>query len=140
MPVQIGDMMLYNVQDLAEMLETSESTIRRCLRDGTLTGKKMGRRWYVADDSLQEYFRTMGIRQESAATPPEATPAQQPSEAAPQEQPVRQQAETTAREPADWQAEVEELRRKAEQLKREAERIEQLYAHTADEDDQEDHA
>jgi excisionase family DNA binding protein len=140
MPVQIGDMMLYNVQDLAEMLETSESTIRRCLRDGTLTGKKMGRRWYVADDSLQEYFRAMGIRQEPAEAPPEAPPAPEPLEDAPQEQPVRQPSETTAREPADWQTEVEELRRKAEELKREAERIEQLYAPTTDEDSQEDHA
>lgn len=55
---KIGDMELYEVEDLASLLGIQERTIRRLLRDGTLKGKKLAKRWYVTDRALQEYFNS----------------------------------------------------------------------------------
>jgi len=56
MSIQVGDMKLYAVEELAEMLAVGEPTIRRYLREGKLRGKKMAKRWYVSEDSIKEYF------------------------------------------------------------------------------------
>ncbi len=53
---KIGDMELYEVEDLSQLLGIQERTIRRLLREGTLKGKKLAKRWYVTDRALQEYF------------------------------------------------------------------------------------
>src|SRR5574341_209949 len=59
MPLEFGDMTLYTVDDLAEMLSVSVTTVRSYIRSGVLKGRKMGRRWYVPDESVQQYFREM---------------------------------------------------------------------------------
>lgn len=56
MPKKIGDIRLYTVEELSELLEVQETTIRKYLRDGRLRGRKLARRWYVSEDSLAEYF------------------------------------------------------------------------------------
>jgi len=56
MSIQVGDMKLYDVEELAEMLNVGTPTIRRYLREGKLRGKKMAKRWYVSEDSIKEYF------------------------------------------------------------------------------------
>lgn len=56
MPIQVGDLKLYDVEELAEMLHIQERTIRKILRDGTLKARKMARKWYVSEESLKEYF------------------------------------------------------------------------------------
>jgi len=57
MPKTIGNLKLYSVKDLSELLDVQETTIRKYLRDGKLRGRKMARRWYVSEESLAEYFR-----------------------------------------------------------------------------------
>ena len=47
MSIQVGDMKLYAVEELAKMLAVGEPTIRRYLRQGKLKGKKLAKRWYV---------------------------------------------------------------------------------------------
>ena len=56
MSIQVGDMKLYDVEELAEMLNVGTPTIRRYLREGKLRGKKMAKRWHVSEDSIKEYF------------------------------------------------------------------------------------
>lgn len=56
MPKIIGDIKLFTVEELSELLEVQETTIRKYLRDGRLRGRKLARRWYVSEDSLAEYF------------------------------------------------------------------------------------
>jgi len=56
MPLQIGDMTVYAIEDLCEMLGLQARTIRQMLRDGKLTGRKLGKRWYVAEDNLKAFF------------------------------------------------------------------------------------
>jgi hypothetical protein len=38
------------------LLGIQDRTIRRYLRKGRLKGRKLARKWYVTEDSLQEYF------------------------------------------------------------------------------------
>lgn len=57
MSIQVGDMKLYDVEEVAEMLYVGLPTIRRYLREGKLKGKKMAKRWYVSEDSIKEYFQ-----------------------------------------------------------------------------------
>ncbi len=57
MPKNIGALKLYSVEELSEMLDIQETTIRKYLREGKLKGKKLARRWYVSEESLTEYFR-----------------------------------------------------------------------------------
>ena len=57
MPRKIGDITLYSVEELSELLGIQETTIRKYLRDGKLRGRKLARRWYVSEESLAAYFR-----------------------------------------------------------------------------------
>lgn len=57
MSIQVGDMKLYDVEELAEMLDVGLPTIRRYLRQGKLKGKKLAKRWYVSEESLKDYFQ-----------------------------------------------------------------------------------
>jgi len=57
MPKNIGDIKLYTVEELSELLDIQETTIRKYLREGKLKGRKLARKWYVTEESLTEYFR-----------------------------------------------------------------------------------
>ena len=57
MSIQVGDMKLYDVEELAGMLSVGTPTIRRYIREGKLKGKKMAKRWYVSEEALKEYFQ-----------------------------------------------------------------------------------
>ena len=55
--VKIGEMELYDVQELSRLLGVQEKTIRKYLKEGKLQGRKMARKWYVTADSLRAYFQ-----------------------------------------------------------------------------------
>jgi len=57
MSIRLGDMTLYDVEELSEMLDVGLPTIRRYLREGRLKGKKLAKRWYVSEESIKEYFQ-----------------------------------------------------------------------------------
>ncbi len=57
MPKQIGSIKLYTVEELSELLDVQETTIRKYLREGRIQGRKMARRWYISEESLSVYFR-----------------------------------------------------------------------------------
>ena len=57
MSIQVGDMKLYDVEELAGMLSVGTPTIRRYIREGKLKGKKMAKRWYVSEEALKDYFQ-----------------------------------------------------------------------------------
>ncbi len=56
MPVKIGEVELYSVDELSELFGVQEVTLRRFLREGRLRGRKLARRWYVTAESVREYF------------------------------------------------------------------------------------
>lgn len=56
MPVTIGKLKLFSVDDLAETLNVTKLTIRTYCREGRLRARKVGNRWFVSEESLREYF------------------------------------------------------------------------------------
>lgn len=58
MPKKIGDLTLYSVDDLHEMLGISKLTLRAYLREGKIRARKLGVSWYVTEDAIREYFES----------------------------------------------------------------------------------
>lgn len=56
MPKRIGELTLYTVEELSELLDIQEITIRKYLREGKLKGRKAAKRWYVTEEAVREYF------------------------------------------------------------------------------------
>jgi len=56
MSIKLGDLTLFTVDELSELLDIQEKTIRAYLRDGKLKGRKMAGKWYVTEEALREYF------------------------------------------------------------------------------------
>ena len=56
MPRKIGNLTLYSVDDLHEMLGVSKLTLRSYIRTGKIRGRKLGVSWYVTEDAIKEYF------------------------------------------------------------------------------------
>ena len=57
MPIELGNLKLYDVEELSELLHIQDRTVRKLLREGTLKARKLARKWYVSEDSLKEYFQ-----------------------------------------------------------------------------------
>ena len=55
-PVKLGELELYDVEELSKSLGIQERTVRKLLKDGKLQGRKLARKWYVSSDSLRAYF------------------------------------------------------------------------------------
>lgn len=56
MPRKIGNLTLYSIDDLHEMLGISKMTLRAYLRDGKIRGRKLGVSWFVTEGAIKEYF------------------------------------------------------------------------------------
>jgi len=56
MPKIIGDLKLYSVEELSEMLDVNERSMRKWLREGKIQGQKLGVKWYVSEEMLKKYF------------------------------------------------------------------------------------
>lgn len=62
---RIGDLKLFSVDDLHEMLGISKMTIRAYLREGKLKGRKMGVKWFITEESLRNYFNEPELPEEN---------------------------------------------------------------------------
>jgi len=54
---QVGDLKLYSVEDLSELLDIQEKTLQQYLRAGKIKGRKLALRWYVTAEALRDYFQ-----------------------------------------------------------------------------------
>lgn len=55
--IQIGDLKLYDVDDLVRIMGMNIQTVRKLIAEGKIPAKKHGRRWYVSEAHLLEYFQ-----------------------------------------------------------------------------------
>ena len=56
MPLIVNDIKLYDVKEVAEMLKSTEATIRVYFREGTLKGRKINGKWRVSEDNLNRFI------------------------------------------------------------------------------------
>lgn len=58
MPVIIGDIKLFSLDDLSETLGVTTVTLRSYIAKEKIKARKMGGKWFVSEDSLREYFNS----------------------------------------------------------------------------------
>jgi len=56
MALIVSGVKLYNVREVAEMLESTEATIRLYFRNGNFKGRKINGKWHVTEDNLKQYI------------------------------------------------------------------------------------
>lgn len=56
MPIQLGELRLFTLEELSEKLGITTVTLRAYIKEGRLKGRKAGVRWYVSEEALREYF------------------------------------------------------------------------------------
>lgn len=56
MPKQIGDITVYDLNELAEKLDVTKLTLMNYIKKGKLIGRKLGGIWYVSEKSLEKFF------------------------------------------------------------------------------------
>ena len=55
-PLEIGDVKLYSVKDIAKAMEVEEQTVRRYIKRGFLQSKKIGRNIFITEAQLKEFI------------------------------------------------------------------------------------
>ena len=48
----------YNVTEISKMLVLSETTVRKLLRQGKISAKKIGKSWHVKESDVKTYLET----------------------------------------------------------------------------------
>jgi len=56
MPLEVSGIKLYNIVEVAEMLKSTQPTIRAYFREGKLMGRKISGKWYITEDNLKKYL------------------------------------------------------------------------------------
>lgn len=57
-PKQIDESKLYNVEEVSVILNVSDQTVRKHLRDMMLRGKKIGKRWYIEGKEIKKFIES----------------------------------------------------------------------------------
>jgi hypothetical protein len=70
MAIKLGDLTLFDVTELSKKFAVNPVTVRGYMRSGRLKGRKIGRKWYLTEEALREYFRLSG--EEKAGEPGKA--------------------------------------------------------------------
>lgn len=58
MPIEIGEITVYKLQEVADKLGVTTDTLRKYIREGRLAGQKVGGHWHVSEDALRDFFKT----------------------------------------------------------------------------------
>lgn len=56
MSIKLGDLTLYDISDLAEIFKMNKVSLRAYCKEGRIKAKKIGKKWYVSEGNLKEYF------------------------------------------------------------------------------------
>ena len=67
MSIQLGNLVLFDVRELSKKFDMSPVTVRILFRRGKLKGRKIGKRWYISEDALRDYFKEPGKPAEGKA-------------------------------------------------------------------------
>jgi len=54
--LEIGGHKLYNVEELTEKLDVTKLTIRTYIKQGRLSARKIGGKWYVTEEELISFL------------------------------------------------------------------------------------
>lgn len=63
MPKHIGNLVLYDLEELSHELDITVFSLREYIKKGRLRAQKMGKKYFVTQDSINEYFNTSDIEE-----------------------------------------------------------------------------
>ncbi len=55
--LQVGEQKAYDVQEAAELLNITATTVRDYIKKGKLSAQKVGTRYYIAEENIQSFLR-----------------------------------------------------------------------------------
>jgi len=56
MPIQVEDIIIYNVKEVSELIGITQVTIREYIRQGKLRAKKIAGEWRITGDALRDFL------------------------------------------------------------------------------------
>jgi len=56
--ISVGKIRVFELADLEALFDVKEHTLVRYVRTGKLKARKIGKKWYVSEDALGEFFLT----------------------------------------------------------------------------------
>lgn len=56
MPLIVSGVKVYDVKEVANMLKSTEATIRAYFRDGKLKGRKINGKWHITEENLKRFI------------------------------------------------------------------------------------
>ena len=56
MPLEVSGLKLYSVDEVAELLKSTKSTIRAYFREGKIKVQKVTGKWYITEDNFKKYL------------------------------------------------------------------------------------
>lgn len=65
----IAGVTLYDVSDIASALDLSEETVREYFRNETLTGRKIGSKWFITEPNLKSFLEEVPEQSENSHSP-----------------------------------------------------------------------
>lgn len=66
MPKHIGNLVLYDLEELSNELDITVFSLREYIKKGRLRAQKMGKKYFVTQDSINEYFNTSDFEEKEA--------------------------------------------------------------------------
>ncbi len=64
MPREIAGLIMYDLKEIAEILDVSNSTLLEYIKKGKLKAKKIGERYLIEDRNLREFLEKADAEQE----------------------------------------------------------------------------
>lgn len=57
MVIKLGDLKIYNLDEVSESLGVSKFTLRKYIKEGRLSAQKVGGRWLISEEAISEFFK-----------------------------------------------------------------------------------
>ena len=54
--ITIGNTVISDIKEIAAKFKLTPTTIRRYIKEGRLSGQKVGTRWFVSDQAIANFF------------------------------------------------------------------------------------
>lgn len=54
--MEIMNVKLYNLEETAKILDTTQQTVRNYLKKGKLKGQKIKKRWMISEDNIKNFL------------------------------------------------------------------------------------
>jgi excisionase family DNA binding protein len=64
---EIRDAAVYNVSEVATILQVTDNTVRAILKRGEMQARKIGQEWRILGESLKAYMKASSIFKDNAA-------------------------------------------------------------------------